>query len=198
MHLAFDSIEDLKDFLKWATSYGPTFTETVIDLPKTHPAHQASPQEMTIDLGGMRVPDVVQQSTDAPAKRKRRTQAEIAADKAAAEKGGPADPLANQAPQNPFAASAPAADAALTADQGKTGLTTATGPSRDEITAKAAEYLADGSADDPMLHLTSSRHVMDKHKLDVFRSTLEGLPGNIVEHTREQRAEHMARLWALG
>lgn len=211
MNLSFDSIADLNEFLHWADKYravdltanrtrdliGPAVDDG--PLP-TIDASAGMPPPVTGDPSGAalspadpgaadRMAPVLAAALSAlqptePAKRKRRTKAEIEADekavadaagadlKAATEQFAPAQ-VANAGP-NPFeqAATAPAGEPAAGAEGGESDVVT------------------------PFQHLTRAREFIAKHGMPKYNESFAkaGLDANVMGYTAYQRGVHMAAL----
>lgn len=205
MKLEFDSIQELDAFLSWADNYSAGANVTLrvpsadvrkmfaLDVETPDVASLADPQgdvafdtpQQPLQADHVSLNDKVPETSPEPARRKRRTKAEIEADdKAAAEAAAakaqetPAD--ASTAPEgaNPFAAVETAAETPTT---------------------PAAEPDAADTTVTPFQHLTRAREFIAKHGMPKYNESFAkaGLDANVMGYSAYQRALHMDALAAL-
>jgi len=205
MNLSFDSIADLNEFLRWAEKYGgqdraapPAVTNIAVtglafpqldDVTSLDTGTSASdgdtrvPPPVTGDPSG-----AVLQPVTEPAKRKRRTKAEIEADETAAAAAAGADLKA---------ASAAGAAEPASGETPPAGVN----PFEQVVTAPAGESAAadtGGESDvvTPYQHLTRAREFIAKHGMPKYNESFAkaGLDANVMGYTAYQRGVHMSAL----
>jgi hypothetical protein len=206
MKLEFDSVEDLAYFLDWADKYRNAgalgmigvavdtayCASAAVDdgpLPTIDAAALPARSAEEIEAEGRRQFAAVLQPTAEPAKRKRRTKAEIEADeKAAADAAGADLKAASDA-----GAAEPAADA--------TGVPAGANPFEQAVTAPAGESAAGAESGEsdvvtPYQHLTRAREFIAKHGMPKYNESFAkaGLDANVMGYTAYQRGVHMATL----
>lgn len=206
MKLEFDSLADLNDFLQWADTYrtGPEGAVPGVSggiQPCTGEVAFDTPQQ-PLQADHVSLNDKVPETSPEPARRKRRTKAEIeAADKAAAG----AEQAKAQGSQDAGEASLEAARATLRdkepAPAGTNPFDTAPRPDH-AAPAAAAGAQPDDSADTtvtPFQHLTRAREFIAKHGMPKYNESFAkaGLDANVMAYTAEQRALHLEALTAL-
>lgn len=215
MKLEFDSVEDLQQFLHWAENFRSKPTTVYVSGGGGGSGGSASMGQVRVGAGGAsgaanaETPDTPYPTIDAdpagrvdraaeddpkaayspePAKRKRRTKAEIEA--------------AAAAEARPEEAAALAAAAAAGGEAPPAG----TNPFEQAATvspAPASEATVAEDADEavvtPFQHLTLARAFIAKHGMPKYNEsfTKAGLDPNVMAYTAYQRALHLEALTAL-
>ena len=211
MKLEFDSVEDLAYFLDWADKYRNAgalgmigvavdtayCASAAVDdgpLPTIDAAALPARSAEEIEAEGRRQFAAVLQPTAEPAKRKRRTKAEIEADETAAAE----------------AAAAELAKAQQTGQvQPESGTTSPTGanpfdqPSTLQDVGAEGQAATDASSESdvvtPFQHLTRAREFIAKHGMPKYNESFAkaGLDANVMGYTAYQRGVHMSALGEL-
>lgn len=222
MNLSFDSIDDLNEFLNWASLYsGAARRLTGVSGSAGDVAFDTSPTDDPTDAytaavraeqaaqvgpfdgGDPRTPPPVTgdpsgaalQPTE-PAKRKRRTKAEIEADAAKAQEGTPDGPNAGEAALE-------AARATLRDKEQPAGANPFEQVAAAEPESAPAGHIDGGETQDavvtPFQHLTRAREFIGKHGMPKYNESFAkaGLDSNVMAYTAEQRALHLDALTAL-
>lgn len=217
MHLSFNSIQELDAFLSWARSFDNYYGikregvsgsagDVAFDTPpagghSVFTAGDGSPADQEakdLQCGpydpafvAVKPADDAKPSTNPePAKRKRRTKAEIEADeKAAADAAKAQEPgaVATETPADASTAPAGANPFAVAETAAETPATPAAEPD-------AAEAIVT-----PFQHLTRAREFIAKHGMPKYNESFAkaGLDANVMGYSAEQRALHMDALAAL-
>ena len=235
MNLQFDSIKELEQFLMFSAHIGRAFAVAPPHAPDA--AAEDRPGEVTDEvlpgeytnandlIATLRAPATTAQGEDGPlmadggtpAKRKRRTKAEIEAERAAegktvaalAEAAQPdisatttaasAESVATPGAGNPFAVASPATQAILEAPNQSTAI----------LAGIAAMQTNPPVAGDPVAprvvesieHLRACQSFIQAHGMARYNESFrDGLNANITTYTPEQRAQHVGILeaFALG
>lgn len=200
MKLEFDNLSELNDFLDWAKRFGkhvaharqsagegvsctggplPTLDEHAFDPP---PAP---------DLTDMDPPGRVDRAAEAtePAKRKRRTKAEIEAAAAAEAKPEEAAALAEAVQQDKAAE-------VQTPPEGANPFEQAAAPAVDHVAAADDVPNAEPDVVTPFQHLTRGREFIAKHGMPKYLETFTkaGTDPNVMGYSAYQRGLHMAAM----
>jgi hypothetical protein len=206
INLTFNSLDELRDYCEMALR-GMSPRDTVAELTVGEITVRGSEQfvkDLTeagnfdaaaeVALRNVDEPHVEAEQPDSPTeqpeptKRKRRTKAEIEADKAAQELS--ATVVAAEAPAAVVAAQASPLDNL----QPETAVhhTGHNDQARAEITEMAG--LFDGT--DKLAHLNEGRQFIEKHGFPIYNETLQlaDVPANIASHTPEQVSRHRAAM----
>lgn len=204
MKFEFDSLSELEQFLMFSAHIGRAFATAPAPEQVAMSANVPSELRTEIDKApGVAAVIAAQEEAEKPT-RKRRTKAEIEAERAAEVPVGasvpdvtvaPAETAAEQvaepAPQgNPFAA-APAMQAILDApNQGAATLAAMAALNAPVVELKPIESID---------HLRACQAFIQKHGMTKYNESFGGaLSPNIAAYTPEQRSEHVAKLEALG
>lgn len=221
MQLTFDHLEELQEFLKFCGYAKRETCELSVqinsgDLTRAvneaaaewaaNPAagtHDEAP-ESDRDLSGHPVAELAVAAE--PPKRKRRTKAEIDAEKAAATGSGPADATAAVAGENhanPFAQGALPAEAKPADPEPAPTPAPAAAPApmtTAVVGNDASEFIAARLVERPTLenvaHLAIARAFIGKHPMTKYTESfaLAGLSPNVMGYTPEDCARHAAAL----
>jgi len=213
MLLKFESLHELEDFVFMAgyihrsklEEYGYVYareSERVISGEKLEPNARCVGGDNQDDPRVPPLPIVQSDEGDepdpevqrTPARRKRRTKAEIEAEKAAVAEGNGSDgDRPSSAGADPFAVTA---EAGATTTAPADPVPTAADDRKAQIAAMANLY--DGT--DKLAHLNEGRAFIEKHGFPAYNETLAlaGVPSNIAGHTPEQVSLHRAAMALLG
>lgn len=196
MNLQFDSIGELEEFLMFTAHIGRAFATAPSVAPMNQAAvscNEASPEPVAnlsagasignetdaalAATGSASATDTQGEDGAAPAEapqRKRRTKAEIEAERAAAAGEVPSAPAGMAATQN--VSTAPVLD----------------------VRARAAAILADPARVESIAHLRACQGFIQKHGMPKYNESFrEGLNANIAVYQPDQRALHLAILESL-
>jgi len=218
MNLSFDSIDDLNHFLHWADKYravdltanrtrdliGPAVDDG--PLP-TIDASAGMPPPVPGDPSGAALQPAADTATPgdvAPVPRRRRTKAEIEADKAAVAAAGAAVTHVDVARVVHADGSVTTTSVGLPPDVNPsdvTGVPTGANPFEQAATAPAGEPAAGavgGESDvvTPFQHITRAKAFIAKHGTLKYGESFAkaGLDANVMGYTAYQRGVHMATL----
>lgn len=224
MKLEFDSIDELENFTDWALRYGAAWVaaqrgvsgsagattsmgqvtiaaggvsgtagQAFFDTPLTPVSHEG-PSSISVGTSG------ASEGTPAePAKRKRRTKAEIEADEAEAAITRAAEAARASGEASLEAARATLRDKAPESSNPFDVQHTAAGmPPPDADPSPATEEPVDTTVT-PFKHLTRAREFIAKHGMPKYNESFAkaGLDANVMAYTAEQRALHLEALAAL-
>lgn len=236
MELKFDSISELEQFLMFSAHIGRAFAQAPIPAPESEPspaqlaAHDetvaAVDESFTQKQNAINeefVPETVAAQEEEAPRRKRRTKAEMEADRFAAQVkaahaagNAPAATAAAAQPDtsgttsavvaesastpagaNPFAVASPATQAILEAPNHSAavlaGMAAMQNPPVDEAPASPAPRVIES-----IEHLRACQSFIQVHGMTKYNESFrEGLNANIAAYTPEQRAQHVAILEAL-